>query len=489
MWNSLQQWNDRERVEETRKEWEDFKLLWDDYKNDFERLSIFPGEDERMLNFGWYSTTETTPYIKYSTDESMNDSIIKDGTVTEHYKLKGVQYYSNKVYIEDLKPNTDYYFQRTLNGEWENRKIHFKTRDPYDFNFIFVGDPQIGGSHDRYTITNNYERVLTVDEGTRNDAFNWNRTIVSSFAKAKTPSVLLSAGDQADEECRHLGEEGKGDEELYNEETQYSAFLLPELMQTIPVAATVGNHDAANSNFRHHFFSPNPYEDPEYKGLIPGYNYYFRHYNVLVVVLETNYGSCTDFTHVIEEAVAKYNTTDWRIAMFHHDIYGNGVTHSTEPYLTDELRPCLTKLFTDNNFDLVINGHDHVYTASKFIIADGEKKYRVESIETNKAYTSPEGTLFITANCSTGSKLYSYYDKDPDYVYKNDQTFSATFGILDFKIENGIAKLTVNTYEVESNDHVTDGPYILQKPAKVRIIIFLIQINKINIIIKNNNTN
>ncbi|ORX59195.1 Metallo-dependent phosphatase [Piromyces finnis] len=465
MKNSVQLWNDREKNKETKNEWEAFKVKWDkEFKKDFERLSVFPGEDETKLNFGWYSTTKTLPSIRYSVNKDMSDAVQYDGYFEQHYKLNGTQYYSNKVTIEDLKPNTVYYYQRLLNGEWEKPVIKLKTRDPYNFKFVFVGDPQIGGSHDRFSITNNYERVLTLNEGNRNDAFNWNRTISRSFEFANKPSLLLSAGDQADEECKHLEDNEKGPMELLNEEMQYSAFLLPDLLKSVPVAAAVGNHDASNNNFRKHFNSPNSYTDPKYQDLIPGYNYFFRHHNVLVVVLETNYGYCEDFSNVIEKAIKKYPDVDWRIAMFHHDIYGNGVTHSKEPYIVNELRPCLTQLFYENKFDLVINGHDHVYTASKFISYDNNN-YSVSDIKKNKVYKQPKGTFYITANCSTGSKLYDYYKEDLDYVYQNSQTFSATFGILDFKVEDGITKLSIASYDVETYE-IIDGPYYFEKTAQ-----------------------
>jgi len=476
MRNSHPRWNDRALVEETKEEWNKFKDDWDNnLKYDFTRISVFVGEDESQLNFGWYSTQPEIPTICWSTTEieEMKNCKLFTGTYQEYYSLKGIQYYSNQVTVTGLERNSVYYYTRIMNGTLEEIYT-FRTYDEDNFSFIFVGDPQIGGSHGRISIDNNYQRVLNKDEGTRNDAFNWNRTVSNSIEFAGTPSVFLSAGDQADEEefVFHSLEKFIKDNEkvLFMEETQYSAFLLPEKLKTLPVAAAVGNHDSYNENFRHHFNVPNPYTTGStmLNSIIPGYNYYFKYNNVLVVVLESNYGTCMDYTTVIEEAVNNYPDLDWRIALFHHDIYGNGEYHSLEFHIVEELRPCLTGLLSEYGFDLAINGHDHIYAASKFINYDPLDVYHYsEPVERNEVYTNPSGTLYITANCSTGSKLYGFVG-ELDYINFYNQTFTSTFGMLDFKKVNGKVRLTVTSYEVEGYQ-ITDGPYIIEKDPREKM--------------------
>ena len=56
-----------------------------------------------------------------------------------------MQYYSNKVTADGFKPNSTYYYQVKLNGEWQQAQ-EYKTGDPDNFSFMFVGDPQIGAS-------------------------------------------------------------------------------------------------------------------------------------------------------------------------------------------------------------------------------------------------------------------------------------------------------------------------------------------------------
>jgi len=480
--HSKRRWNDRELIKDTKKEWDDFKVQWNDYKIDFQRISVFPGDNETELNFGWYSTTESKPVICWGEDETLESCKEYEGTVGEAYDVKGTLYYSNKVTVKDVKRDSIYYYKRKLNGKYENRKIQFNTYNSKNFSFIFVGDPQIGGAHDRYSPVNYYENRLSVDEGTRNDAFNWNRTISSAFEKAgQQPSLILSAGDQADEEDSN---------KRYNEEMQYSALLLPEQMQQIPAAAALGNHDNNFDTFRRHFNIPNPLTEPTQlnpkTGYLSAYNYFFKFNNVLVVVLETNHWHCADFKKIIVEGINKYPDTDWRIAMFHHDVYGNGEAHAHSDSKIFIGRPCMTKLLDKYNFDLVINGHDHVYTASHFVSylegANNEGEYVINKIKEGEVNKEPKGPLYITANCSTGSKLYNYVNTDYPYVHKNVQTFTSTFGILNFSEDaNDVVRLNITSYEVE-NHNITDGPYILEKQRKKVLIIDFIN----NLYILNN---
>jgi len=453
-------WNDREKFVYTKKEWEAFKTVWDKkYKDDFQRLSVFVGEDETYLNFGWYSITNSEAAIRFGKDKNLEYSQVYYGTTEFYRTIRNVKYYSNKVTVSNLKPNSVYYYKRKLNGVWENDIIEFKTYDENNFKFILIGDPQIGGSKERISVAD-FTRILGSDEATRNDAFNWNMTVYNSFKVAGKPSLMLSVGDQIETECFEMT-----DDELYSQETQYSAFLLPKLMQTIPTATAVGNHEAVTDAYKHHFNTPNSYLTPVEKFRTSGYNYFFKYNNVLVVVLETNYGVCDDFREVLRQAHAKHPNTDWRIAMFHHNIYGNGVFHSQDD-LNLDLRKCLTELMSYYKFDVALNGHDHIYTASHYVSYSNNKKgYTIDTIKPNNVYRNPKGTFYITANCSTGSKLYGSRKENYDYVSNYIQDFLSSFGILDFTKKDGILRLTISNYDVDTQNKV-DGNYIIEKPEK-----------------------
>jgi len=450
-------WNDATKNEKLKEEWKVFKKKWDKQKKIYTGLSVFVGEDESELNFGWYSTTSDVPVICWGVSSDLSDCKEYYGINEEHYEIQNVLYYSNKVTVRSIERNSVYYYSRFMNGQWEDA-IQFNTYDENNFSFIFVGDPQIGGSNNRVTVLENgMLKKLNEEEGNRNDAFNWDITVNSSFNFTKTPSVFLSVGDQTDDE--------NGSNGIINQEEQYSAFLLPDLLKKIPTATAVGNHDRHTVNYRHHFNTPNSFTEPSYKNesVIAGYNYYFKYNNVLIVVLESNHEYCDDFRTVIKEAVEKYPNTDWRIAMFHHDIYSNGYEHSHQSGVLT-LRKCLTPLFTKYNFVLALNGHDHVYSISKLVGSYDEKgkSYWLEDIKVNEPSHDPKGTLYVTANCSTGSKLFYFDGKDYDYIKNYAQNFTTQFGVLDFEKGDGMVRLSITIREVDTHE-IIDGPYIFEK--------------------------
>ncbi|ORX86010.1 Metallo-dependent phosphatase [Anaeromyces robustus] len=456
-------WNDREKFVDTYDKYQAFKKKWDnEYRDNFERISVFPGEDESMLNFGWYSKTKTEPAIRVSKYKNMKPYVDFVGKIEFYREIGGQSYYSNKVTISGLERSSTYYYQRRLNNKWESA-IKFNTYDPDNFKFIFVGDPQIGGSEGHVTYDNPTEPLSEVD-GTKNDAFNWNMTIHKSLELTKEPSLLLSAGDQVNAFCM----EGY-DKQYELQEYEYSALLLPDPLKSLPMATTVGNHEIYTKAFKNHYHTPNSYETPLEPDLAPGYNYFFKYNNVLVIVLETNYGYCDDFKEVMRRAHLKYPNTDWRIVMFHHDIYSNGKFHSQESYITDTLRPCLSQLMTYYKIDLVINGHDHIYSASRLITYDKNEDLGFKSVQLTPGKTNKnvKGTYYVTANCSTGSKLFSFIEESKDYTNNFNQTYTSTFGVIDFEKDkkSHTVQMTVNYYEVDTLRQI-DGPYIFSKSEK-----------------------
>jgi len=498
-------WNDRELNEKSKNDWNKFKKTWEDEKYNFERISVFVGDNESEINFSWYSTDYYTPKIRVYTKEDKSDAVVYEGNSEmqiervdidgafafneRKFLLNGKHYYTHRVTISNVQPNSSFYYQRYIYGDWEEA-IKYTTYDDKNFQFLFVGDPQIGGSHGRYRPYPQFVNRTTDDEGNCNDAYNWNYVLERAFNFTKTPSVLLSAGDQADD-SRNISTSYYDSYYVYelnrkltNIESQYSAFLYPENMKHIVTAAAVGNHEVSSNSFGRHFNVPNPLTESavtkNYDGWYTGYNYFFKYNNVLVVVLETNDNTENEYRRIVRSAINKYPETDWRIALFHHDIFGIGKTHSQSD--AKERRGVVFNILSKFNFDIVINGHDHVFTSTKFIpyfkkyiggdynaaeIYNDSENYpfELDKLEAGGVYKNPNGTLYITANCSTGAKYLDYYkydeinyDGEARYVNHVEQTFTQSFGVLDFSQKNGKAILKVTTYDADSYE-IIDGTY------------------------------
>jgi len=412
--------------------------------------------------------------IRISKNKDMSDAEVYEGTSEIQTEKNNVEitirkekYYTNRVTVKNIERRSTYYYQRYIHNKWE-AAIKYQTYDDKDFKFIFVGDPQIGGSRNRYRPYPKYKTTTTDDEGNRNDAFNWNRVVEQAFSLTKEPSVFLSAGDQADD-CNGIGG-------IDNQESEYSAFLYPKKLKQIVMATSVGNHEVFTNGFGRHFNVPNPLTNStvtrRYNGWYTGYNYFFKYNNVLVVVLETNDNRESDYRITVRNAIKKYPDTDWRIGLFHHDIFGNGNTHSQSD--AKNRRGVILNVLSKYNFDLVINGHDHVYTSSKFVSFKDqeipsrlyyEENYKIEEVKKNEINKDPKGTFFVTANCSSGSKFMAFYEKENlDYVLNHKQTNTTSFGVLDFTQKDGNAYLEIKSYDAETGNPIDDS-FTIEKKA------------------------
>ena len=93
-------------------------------------------------------------------------------------------------------------------------------------------------------------------------------------------SFVVSAGDQ----IQTTKKKSPGKSEMTSE-IEYTGYLSPDVLKSLPVATTVGNHDADNANYTYHFNTPNS-SDLGSNGVVGG-DYYFTYGNTLFMMLNT----------------------------------------------------------------------------------------------------------------------------------------------------------------------------------------------------------
>ena len=123
------------------------------------------------------------------------------------------------------------------------------------------------------------------------------------------------------------------------------------------MANAIGNHDKDNENFYNHFNMPNSTHFGKTKA---GGDYYFTYGNTLFLFLNTNNLNMNDHKEFIKSTIKKNQDIKWKIAVFHHDIYGGGI-HSNDKDVK-KLRDKLPNILEKNDIDLVLCGHDHIYS-------------------------------------------------------------------------------------------------------------------------------
>ncbi|OOM78987.1 calcineurin-like phosphoesterase [Clostridium puniceum] len=442
--------------------WEKWDNYWQIVKNSHTEMSLAPGRDETQLNFAWYSKgRDAKPSLKFGKKNDLSDA--REISVTHESATNG--YISNKATVTNLDEQTNYYYSYQIYGKW-SEAIPYTSRSTKAFTILYVGDPQIGASIG--SMPPETPKELVQERAVESESFNWNNTIDAALKANQNVSFMISAGDQV-----QSGEE--------KDEIEYTGYLSPTALRSLPVATTIGNHDALSRNYSFHFNNPNASNLGE---TAAGGDYYYSYGNTLFITLNTNNRNISEHKQLIEKAINENRYSKWRVVTLHQDIYGSG-EHSNEPDVVD-LRYNLVPILEDNNIDVVLTGHDHVYTRS-LMLKGGTKnisnlitedqflnyingktpidsKYNdyLAGIEDNKAIentsgtlnnvVNPSGILYMTADSSSGSKFYGLATKKQVYVAFRYQGNVPTYSIIDV---NDIT-FTINTYRADTGEKIDD---------------------------------
>ncbi len=482
--------------------WEAWSEEWETIKEDWTQVSMSPGSDETQMNFAWYSKDGEQTGFVYGTNSDLSDA--QSAEIAQTAAQTG--YVSNKVTLKGLQPGTTYYYQV------EGKEIESFTTDDdtSSFSFVFVGDPQIGSSNEEKAKTPEDIQKPTFltaqSEAVRNDTFNWNYTLERAYAKTgNTASFILSSGDQIQTNAEKV-------EDGTVSEMEYAGYLSPDIMKSVPVATTVGNHDADNANYTYHFNTANLSGLGD-NGYVGG-DYYFTYGDALFIILNTQDTNVSEHKQFIEQTVAANPDCKWRIVTLHQDIYGSA-EHSNEPEITN-LRYSLVPIFEENDVDIVLTGHDHAYSRTKmlkggqsttgFEYTDDEFDEQLDKDldvgdSTETRYEAPaniqddttdpaeqryleylhsvmddeavleltdgqdvainsEGIMYLTAGSSSGSKYYDLVPRQQTYIASRWQQDVPTYSVINVTETT----LTLNTYRTDT-DEAIDTQFMLVKSA------------------------
>lgn len=465
---------------------------------DREQISLSPGSDNSSVNFAWYTKEASgVQKLKIAENKRLTNAKVYEAKQTKAVTDKDkTEYVSNKVTATDLKANTTYYYSYQKDRQWTAPE-KYTTDNGSKFSFIFVGDPQIGSSNElKGAATEEFYNAQSA--AVANDAFNWNTTLNQAMEKTgNKASFVLSSGDQIQSTKKKSPNKA-----AWGSEIEYSGYLSPDVLKNLPVATTVGNHDADNANYTYHFNTANASELGS-NGKVGG-DYWFKHDNALFIMLNTQDTNVEEHRQFIEQTVAANKDCKWRIVTLHQDIYGSA-EHSNEPEITN-LRYQLAPIFEDNKVDVVLTGHDHaysrtqilkgghktteytddefdpmldedmdagenpdtVYTAKGNIKADttdpSEKAYlnylnqvmdkdAIQQV-TKKGTTvfNPTGILYMTAGSSSGSKYYDLVPRQQSYIANRWQQDVPTYSVIDITDTT----FTINTYRTDTEEKIDE---------------------------------
>lgn len=346
-------------------------------------VSLTVGEDETENNLTWYANTSVEGDVQVAKKSAMVGDQFPASYETYHAKVKNTNdanFYSNQVTLDKLSEKTQYVY-RLVNGETVSQTYTFTTGD-YDgkFNFILAGDPQIGAGSQT------------------SDIEGWNKTLETAV-NAFTPNFMISAGDQVN---------------TANNESQYTGYLNQGILSGLPSATSIGNHDSKSTAYSEHFNLPNA--NTGNGSTTAGEDYWYVYNNTLFMHINTNNKSVAEHKAFMEEAIKQNPNIRWKTVVYHHSVYSTA-SHVNDSEIVD-LRKTLPIIFQELDIDVVLQGHDHVYTRTYMM--NGLTPDTSSGVQSS--VTDSTGILYLTANSASGSKYYDIAAPDAAYSAKMDQS-------------------------------------------------------------------
>ena len=364
------------------------------------------GSDETSRNLTWYANVEEAGSVQWAKQSDMQDGLFPaqySEAAATSIAANDEGFYSNQATMTGLEENTTYVY-RVVNGDTISQIYTFETGDFDDgYSFILAGDPQIGAGN------------------TETDTVGWDETLDTAIAQLD-PDFLVSAGDQVN---------------TNNNETQYTGYLNDALTY-LTSATTIGNHDSGSAAYNEHFNLPN--ESTQLGATTAGTDYWFVYDNTLFMVINSNNRSTAEHKEFMESAIAQNPDVRWKTVVFHHSVY------STASHVNDgdiiERREELPPVMSELGIDVVLMGHDHVYTRTYMM--NGTTPDDSQGVQSE--VTNPEGVLYLTANSASGSKYYDIAAPEAAYSAVMDQSYRRT--ITDIHVTD--TSYTMTTYYMDT---------------------------------------
>jgi hypothetical protein len=355
-----------------------------------EGMTLQPGTDATAMNFNWYSDSAAANNVSVvKIAKTSAPSVTTTVTGTAGGASAGKNWH--KVSVTGLAPDTEYAYCVSNDGVAFSESYSFKTGAEGAFQFIAVGDPQLTtGNQDSDSVWP--DPVRTTREG-------WIDTLAKINAIAPGAAFMAGTGDQVD---------------TATSEDQYTNYFAPEQLRSLPVAPAVGNHEGTAPNFGWHFNIPN---ETEHGGKTDAYgNYWYTYNNALFVVLNTapypaNAAEAAPYIAIMDatlKAATEANPDYKWLFVQHHKSTASPASHQTD---SDVLvyAPLFNVLMDKYNVDIVLTGHDHVYSRS-WAIRDNKK---VDGDYSGNAITNPGGTIYFTLTTASGLKYYDFLQNAP----------------------------------------------------------------------------
>ncbi len=374
-----------------------FSPKWEQIQNDDTVISLTPGKNQGEINFCWLSETQNE---KFFISENENMSEKKELDVNQVSAFEGL--ISNNVTASGLEENKTYFYTYTENGVM-SKPEKIKIQPDENFTVLYVSDAQIGRSGDE-----------TLPEVLIRDTCGWNFTVNKMMGKYPDAAFAISGGDQF-----------QSPDSL----TQMKAYLSPEALRSLPVANTIGNHDSDSTLYGDIFNNPN--EVKELFKSEAGTGYFYTYGDALFITINSENAVPTDTAKVIRTAVKAHPDKKWRIVTMHRNPY----SASLDDNEFSEERVLFSSIYDCYDIDLVLSGHDHLYSRTKIMYGGKEAE---------------EGTVYLQTSSASGSNYDPLPEETASFIVSAFDTRVPTYTALTFTEDT----IEISTYRTDTNESI-----------------------------------
>jgi len=351
-------------------------------------FTVCPGRNIFSRRLRWFGSSGKDEHVEISNDSEFNKystidshkkkiilarpTVLNLGTVAKYQIEQKFKYSAS---LSNFKLDTKYYIRVKRNSG--NLLSEFSVSSDKFCDFIAISDSQ-------GMIENDYNKFLKILS-----------KVLNNF---KNTQFVIHLGDFVDDG---------------NNENYWDFILNSKIWSQIPILPVAGNHEAKfhptlnfagiENSIINHF----NIEFPEQDNLDKGVYYFFEQNDCIFVFLNTNiYGGLGReqikwVNNILEKSEAK-----WKILFTHKNIYSNGPHQSDSGTLV--MRKEINEICSQFNIDLVISGHEHVYSRTKSLCYGVPTR---EYIEHEETIINPDGTTFITLG-PIGVKNYKIHNKN-----------------------------------------------------------------------------
>ena len=351
-----------------------------------EQLNVHVGDDAATQVNVTYTTITDTSTVIAVTKADGGETMYFEGT--SYVGLGGK--YIHEISVNGLEPATEYVY--TVGDGFNERDGKFKTAleqgDESSFTFAYLADTQVSNASNA-------------------------KALGATLAKVneKNPDFVYLAGDVTDKSTNESQWEW-----LFNNDGVYSTGGEDMFANNL-VAVTQGNHD--NNEMYQHINAP------EEAGKIV---YSFDYGCAKFIILNLESARYDEDARAQQEAYLREAVKDaksngqWTIVGFHKSLY-TGASHITDSDII-AARKYWAPIFAETDVDLVLQGHDHVYSRG-FVTAEGENAN--PTILEDGTIIQPDAPLYMVGGHAGGLKWYS----KKNYTVTENDPLALNYSFLD----------------------------------------------------------